>query len=253
MSRQGKPPVDFSIDYSGEIFPSREEKEAFGFRPLDVFLVDEVDSDDVLEPRVVFYGDSGEELVEDMEKDLLLASRYVLEDFDLDNSVSVPWDADSYPVIQRELSPASVEVSDDFRGLMQILDEGFDDFDAEFMYKMTTRQNGNVNRFMDVDSYTKHVSTGPVTVWPETFGVNSVTVFPQSFKAMITLYEQEVTAPRNEEEMRKHGIGGDEYWETIHLDYDEEPINALESSLQRQGLGTERDYLPPSVVPEEFR
>ena len=254
MDRRGKPPLEFEIDYLGETFSGEEGKSSFGFRPLDVFLIDEIDSDDILEPRLIFYGDSGEELVDNMEeKDLLLASRYILEDFDIENSVSIPWDEKSFPAVQRELSPANLEVSNDFRGLMELLDEGFADFDAEFMYKLTTRNNGDVERFTDVNEYIDHVSSGPITIWPETFGVNTVTVYPQSFQAIISLYQQEVTAPRNEDELRKHGIGGDDYWETIELNYDEDPVEELEASLQRQGLGTDRDYLPQSVVPKEFR
>lgn len=252
MSRQGKPPIVFDLNHDGEVFPSRDEKEAFGFRPLDVFLVDEV-SDDILEPRVIFYGDSGEELIENIQSDLLLASRYIREGFDIDNSFSIPWGAKDYPAVQREFSSASLDVSDDFRGLIQVIDDSFEDFDSEFMYKFNTRENGDVNRFKDVEEYIDHVSSGPVTVWPDTYGVNSVEVYPQSFEAVITLYQQEVTAPRDTDELREHGIGGEENWETVQLNYDEDPIDDLEQSLERQGLGTRRDYLPQSVVPEELR
>ena len=90
MDRRGKPPLEFEIDYLGETFSGEEGKSSFGFRPLDVFLIDEIDSDDILEPRLIFYGDSGEELVDNMEeKDLLLASRYILEDFDIEMCVVI--------------------------------------------------------------------------------------------------------------------------------------------------------------------
>lgn len=250
---RGNSPLDFEIEHDGEVFATEQQKAEFGFRPLDVFLVDEVPGDDVLEPRVVFYGESSDELIENIEDDILLASRYVREDFDIDNSVSVPWGIRDYPAVQREFSKASVNMDEDFKGFLQLLDDGFEDVDTEFVYRLESRENGNVERSTDIEEYVENVSDRPLTAWPEIYGVNSVTLFPQSFKAVFTLYRQEVTAPRNEEAMRKHGIGGDEYWETVELNYDEDPIEALENSLEQQGFATERDYLPPSVAPSELQ
>lgn len=264
MSRQGKPPIDFEVNHEGELFPSQDDKEAFGFEPLEVFLVDDVDSDDVIEPRIIFYGEAktdqesgeeispGEDLINNIEDDLLLASRYIRDDFDIDNSFSIPWGLKNYPRVQREFNRASIDVSDDFIGFVQLIDDTLEGTDSELMYRIDLRDKGKVKRFKDVEEYTDFVSGGHVTAWPEIFGLNSVDFYPQSFKAVISLYQQEVTAPRNTGSDR-YGITDEENWETINLNYDEEPIEELEESLQTQGLSTERDYFPPSVVPDEIQ
>lgn len=264
MSRQGKPPIDFKINSEGELFPSQDEKEAFGFEPLDVFLVDDVDSDDVLEPRIIFYGESkrgqefgeeitaGEDLINNIEDDLLLVSRYIREDFDIDNSFSVPWGITDYPAVQREFNRASIDASDDFIGFIQLIDDALEVKNLELMYRIDVRDRGEVKRFTDVEEYTEFVSGGHVTAWPDIFGLNSVDFYPQSFKAVISLYQQEVTAPKNTGSDR-YGIMDEDGWEKINLSYDEDPIEELERSIQAQGLSTERDYLPPSIAPEEFQ
>lgn len=259
MSR-GKSSPQFKLEHDREIFSTADEREAFGFTPFDLFVTDEVPEDGVLDPRTVFYGADGGELIEDIEDDMLLVCRYKNTEFDMENNAGVPWDAEAYPALQREFQPASVDVDDNFRGLLQIIDDGFEGFDTEYMYKFAVKEGGlklsegAVNRFTDVENYLDHISNGPVTVWPEVFGINSVSVHPQSFTAILDLYQQEVTAQRDDYEMREHGIGGnDEYWETVELNYDEDPVEALEASLERQGFETKRNYLPPSVVPEEIR
>lgn len=255
----GKPSPQFSMEHRGEIFSSKDEREALGFTPLDLFLAKEVPDDGVFDPRTVFYGEDGDELIEDIEEGNILVCRYKNEGFNMDEGIGVPWDVEAYPAFQRELHPASVAVDDNFRGLMQIIDESFEGFETDYMYKFKVEKDsleeGNhpVHRFTDTDDYMDYVSHGPVTVWPETLGINSVTVHPQSFTAVIHLYQQEVTVPPEEDELRKKGIGSGDYWETVRLNYDEEPIEDLEAGLERQGLRARRDYMPRTTFPEEIR
>lgn len=243
--------LDFEIEQDGEIFPNKKQKEQFGFRPLDVFLVDEAPKDDVLEPRVVFYGESSEEIVENIEDDLLLASRYVLEGFDIDNSVSIPWGVKDYPAVQREFSEACISIDDDFKGFLQLIDDGFENFDKTLVYRLETRKDGKVERSTEIDEYIDTVSEGPLDAWPDVYGLNSVRFSPESFKACFALYRQEVMVPQDEEVMRENGIGGEDYWETERLNYDEDPIDDLRESLERQGFSTETEYLPPTAAPSE--
>ncbi len=255
--RQGKPSPQFNVEYEGELFSTAKEREAFGFTPFDLFLVKDVSMDEVLDPSTVFYGEDGDELIENIEEEKLLVCRYKSEEYDMDRGVGVPWGVEAYPAFQRELHPASVTVDDNFRGLMQIIDDSFEGFDTECMYEFNVdkdfSEGHSVHRFTDTENYMDHVSHGPVTVWPETFGINSVTIHPQSFTAEIHVYQQEVTVPPEKDELREKGIGSTDYWETVKLNYDEGPVEALEAGLERQGLRAERDHMPSTTFPEEIR
>jgi len=261
---RGKPEPGFEVEYIGDLFPHQEDKAEFGFRPLDVLLVDEVDVEDRLKPVAEINRHSGEEsseerltdeeFSEEIEEDVWLASRYVQEGFDISNSPSVPWDEESYPAIQREFSQASISLDDDFIGFLQLLDDAFSEFETDFSYILTPREKDDgLIRNRNVDDYIDTVTGRSVTAVPDIYGVNAVSLYPQSFNARLRLYSQEIVAPKNEEELRENPFDDGNLSRTVNLNYDEDPIERLEEDLEEQGFSTERSYLNPSIVPEEFR
>jgi|GEM_PF-2523060 len=267
------PSMDFSVEHEGEAFPTRDDKAEFGFQPLDLFLIDDLhdeqvertiedtDEDDAshqrpvdnrLNPTVVFEGEDTEDLIDELQKPLLLASRYEREGYGVGDNVGIPWRHRDFPAVQREFSEACIDLSDDFVGFVQLLEDGFEDFDTEFSYVLSPRDQGRLERFTELDDYVDQVSGGAIVAFPEIYGIDCVKLRPENFEATLHLYQQEVTAPRQGRDIEE--IGEQErYGHTINLNYDEEPIDALEESLERHEFDTERDYHHPSIIPEEFQ
>jgi hypothetical protein len=248
-------PPSFHISHSLEKeFPTEEERLLMGYSPLDLFLVDEVDEEGPLSPVLYVYGDSAPGLLENLNDDFLLTFRYKREGFNLKSHARLPRGEREVPAIQRELCPATLGTGDHLEKLSEILNRTVDEAtEAKYMYQLDMRTPEGAERCKSLEEYLDHISDTELRIWPEMNGLQQIDVRPQNLYIRFNLYQQEVKVMHESPEFGAYDISDPEgFQETVHLNYDESPIDNLKEELENEDFHVEKVFLSDTEHPSDI-
>ncbi len=236
----------FSIHYSGEEFPSEEEKSIFGYEPFDVYL--KPDFSEIDQPWMSVGAETADEFVGAFDSEYLLVFRYKQENVDVDRMFKEERDIEDIPIFQHEIKSASIKPNQDLLGLADSLGNRMDEKDTFYFQKLESS-----NRQLNVSDYLKDVSGSEITVFPSAEGISEINLRPDNMDARVSQYSRELKIPRQKDSgFEKYNEREESQWREIRFDYDEGQIDETVELIEELGFEPWIEILPPTVSPDHI-
>ena len=234
----------FSISYSGEQFPSEEEKSIFGYEPFDVYLKSGFSEID--QPWMNLGAETANRFIDDFNSEYLLVFRYKQENVDVDRLLSLKTDIDEAPIFQHEIKPVSMKPDQDLIDLATALGNRLDEEDTFYFQKLEPS-----NRQLSVGGYLKEVFGSEITIFPSVEGISEINLRPDNMDAHVSQYSKELKLPKERGSgSETYSERGESQWREVRFDYDEDQVEDTVDLVEELGFEVWKEVLPPTVSPD---
>lgn len=206
------------IGFEGEAYPSRNERESFGYSPDAVYVL-APDSND-FDSSQKFRGVSADKLIESFEN-AFIGFEYVNEDVSNDQEASTER---SVPKYQREALPAELSPSGQWVDLLEEI-EDMNESVADTFFSATVHENGGYFRM--VKNFVDDLSEPTITTGSDIQGLRAVSYNPTRRDATIIQYREELKIPKEPTEQPPGAMIGNVDYRKVTHPRDEEKIQQL--------------------------
>lgn len=235
------------IGFEGEAYPSRDERELFGYRPNSIYVL--ARGFENLQTSQSFRGDSAQEVIEGLE-DALIGFEYLNEDVSQDRNEDGEEDVveeRSVPMYQQEVVPAELSPESNWVSSLHEI-EGMNEDVADTFFSATIHDNSGY--FRRVDEFAEELAEPTVTAAPDIQGVHALSYATDRREATLIQYMEELEVP---EEPTQHPPGAmisDVDYRKVEYPRDEEKISELVEN--HENWEVEKTTLPVHEIPPEL-
>lgn len=228
----------------GEAYPSRDERDWFGYSPDAIYILSP--GSDSFEDTQKFRGASADELIENF-GNAFIGFEYVNKEVSKDKEVATER---SVPKYQREALPAELSPDEQWIDLLEEIEDMNESVEDTF-FSATVHENRGY--FRRVENFVDNLSEPTITTAPDIQGLRAVSYSLRRKDASIIQYREELEVPEEPPEYPPGAMINDVDYKKVHHPRDEEKIQQLVDNhedweIDKVTLPFYR--APPELMPE---
>jgi len=239
----------FSINYSGEEYPSRDQRSLFGYSPFDLYL--KRDAENISQTRMSVSGSSASEFLESFDSEYLLIFRYKLDDVETARMLPVDRELEEMPVFQYDFRTAQLTPNQDLMALTKELERELDGSEVDYFQRIEASSEPTSSRPVTVSDFIEDVYGREICIFPSVEGIAEIDLKPDQMEAKVSQYSKTLKVSEKESGFRNPFIEDtSEEFKEIEFDYNNREVDEAIKAIESIGFEPCIEILPSTISPD---